>query len=495
MELATRSTVFGELIEARAPPERVPVVEEGVEEGRTKFARAECLQDLGDELRKAFGPHAVAALAVKEVIKRRGAIDHGAQKIAFILDSLKHSDEVHLLRRVYDLTFRLVAVHSERTRRESRLIGDNTSAAKYKGVAEAKVLAYMERDEKDKDKKFGQQVRDAFYLADYFIDNNVPSQDGLRLNYDLQRFIDLLLGKNLVRPTRAERGMFHAHAAALQSACLSRQVGAALVSADGRVVATGSNDVPQFGGGTYSEDSRPDHRCHVWEFKDNEVVFKGCHNTRRKGRLREEITKWLAEKLSGSLAEAAHPIPKGGMDTAKEARGKAELAIRTRILNNSSLMEDMPGIKDLIEYSRSIHAEMSAVLNAARAGVSPADCTLYCTTFPCHSCARHLVNAGIKDVYYIEPYVKSLATELHSDSIQAEAPPVDPPAIAKAVKMVILPFTGIGPRMYEDYFVKRGDLKNDSGVYTAPAGELPSYAVRLREAAQVEAAAANLVGE
>ena len=61
--------------------------------------------------------------------------------------------------------------------------------------------------------------------------------------------------------------------------------------------------------------------------------------------------------------------------------------------------------------------------------------------------------------------------------------------------MLILPFTGVGPRMYEDYFLKRGELKNEAGGYKAPVGVAPPYAVRLREAGEVEASAAKLIPE
>ena len=485
------------LIEQRAEGTKRPDIEAGPRQGIERFDRATTLQDFGDTLREEFGNHAIATLGIKEIVRCRGAADHGEEKHAFLLDSIKHSDEVNLLRRVYDLSFRLIAVHCERTTRESRLVGDMRSAAKFRGVEGKRVIAYMDRDEKDTGNPHGQQVRDAFYLADYFVDNNVLSPAGVRLNDDLQRFIDLILGKNLVRPTDAERGIFHAHAAALQSACLSRQVGAALQTPDGRIIATGTNDVPKFGGGIYSEDTEPDHRCFVWDFSDNGVSFIGCHNTRRKNKLKEEICNWLIDQFSERLALAIHPTPSGGLDTAQAARVKAVGTIRTTFLGSVELMDQMPGVGDLIEYSRSIHAEMNAILNASRNGAPSSGCILYCTTFPCHNCARHLVAAGISIVYYVEPYVKSLAAELHMDSIQTEVPGIDPATgrPRQASKMVVVPFTGVGPRMYEDYFLKRGELKEKSGAYREPTGDVPEYAVRLREAAKVEAAAAGLIPE
>jgi deoxycytidylate deaminase len=465
----------------------------GIGAGSARFHRASRLQDSGDTLREQHGHDAVAALAIAEIRALRGHDEAGLKKRAFILDSLKHSAEVDLLRKVYDQSFRLVAVHCDRPIRENRLVGGITSTSKYAGVEEVDVLNYMDRDEKDHGRKNGQQVRDAFYLADFFIDNNLASQSGASLTGDLHRFVNLVLGSGLVRPTKSERAMYHAHAAALQSSCLSRQVGAALVALDGTVVATGTNDVPKFGGGVYDEDSEPDHRCFAWEWTDGSLKFKGCHNQRKKNKLREDIGAFLAEKFSKGLALAAHPQGSADFDPAAEARDKAERRIREFFADNAVAMADLPGIKDIVEYSRSIHAEMNALLSAARNGISPVGTTLYCTTYPCHNCARHLVTAGVTRVYYIEPYVKSLATELHSDAIATQTPPTTGGTQPKQTHMVVTPFTGVGPRMYEDFFAKRTEVKRADGTYEAPDHKLPAQAVRLRELRKVEERAAALI--
>ena len=59
-------------------------------------------------------------------------------------------------------------------------------------------------------------------------------------------------------------------------------------------------------------------------------------------------------------------------------------------------------IKSLIEFSRSIHAEMHAIITGSQLGGDRMiGGSLYCTTYPCHNCARHIILAGIKKVYYI----------------------------------------------------------------------------------------------
>ncbi|HYD30538.1 MAG TPA: anti-phage dCTP deaminase [Azospirillaceae bacterium] len=482
---------LSELIVKRCNGENIPAVVEGSEaEGIQKLARAKKLQDLGDGLREKYENHAVASLAIREIIRLRSGNQAGEEKIAFIIDSLKHPKEVELLRSVYDKSFRLVAVHCERAKREGRLIGDPHSLAKYKGADPSDVREYLDRDEKDQHNTHGQQVRDAFHHADYFLDNNIESPSAVRVVGDLGRFVSLILANDLVRPTKQETGMFFAQAAALRSSCLSRQVGAALQSPDGTIIATGTNDVPAFNGGVCDETKGAQNRCFAWEWEEGNTKFKGCHNSRLKNKLREDIAKWLVEKFSTRLADMVFPAKPGLMDTENALRDRLQEVFAKLFLDSPENFDRMPGIKDIIEYSRSIHAEMNALFSAATQGISPRGCTLYTSTFPCHNCARHLVTAGIKEVYYIEPFTKSLATHLHSDSLTTER------EVGGENKMRILPFTGVGPRLYEEYFLKRVDLKNDrTGEYNEPKGDVPNIAVRLSELADVEKRAAELVSD
>jgi hypothetical protein len=71
---------------------------------------------------------------------------------------------------------------------------------------------------------------------------------------------------------------------------------------------------------------------------------------------------------------------------------------------------------------------------------------LYTTTFPCHDCARHIIASGIRFVFYIEPYPKSLAKEFHLDSIV-----IDPSGDIND-KVVFQPFVGVAPRIYGNLF-------------------------------------------
>ncbi|MCP2807341.1 deaminase, partial [Salmonella enterica subsp. enterica serovar Typhimurium] len=70
------------------------------------------------------------------------------------------------------------------------------------------------------------------------------------------------------------------------------------------------------------------------------------------------------------------------------------------------------GLLGITEYGRAVHAEMEALLSAARNGIAIRGGTLYTTTYPCHNCAKHIVAAGIKKVKFVEPYPKSYATKM-----------------------------------------------------------------------------------
>lgn len=93
---------------------------------------------------------------------------------------------------------------------------------------------------------------------------------------------------------------------------------------------------------------------------------------------------------------------------------------------------------------------------------------MFVTTFPCHYCARHIVAAGIDEVQFIEPYLKSKAFDLHGDAIVSKAAGWSPPSQTgkqgRAPAYVLFrPFTGVAPRLYRRAFLKDRELKDHAG--------------------------------
>ena len=59
-----------------------------------------------------------------------------------------------------------------------------------------------------------------------------------------------------------------------------------------------------------------------------------------------------------------------------------------------------------------IHAEQNCVVQAAYHGVSVAGATIYTTHQPCLTCAKLIVNAGIRRIVYSGEYPDPLAAEM-----------------------------------------------------------------------------------
>lgn len=64
------------------------------------------------------------------------------------------------------------------------------------------------------------------------------------------------------------------------------------------------------------------------------------------------------------------------------------------------------------ELCRGIHAEQNAIIQAAYHGASIKDADLYCTNLPCSICAKMIINAGIRTIYYLSGYADAMSEEM-----------------------------------------------------------------------------------
>ena len=422
------------------------------------------LQDEGDRLRSEHGNHILARYFLEKVNKNRAvAINAKAEsKCAFIFDSVKHPSEIELLRALYKSSFMSIGIVCDEKTREKRIIGKLTTDSKGANCV-------MARDSMDDTNKSGQRVSEAFHLSDFFVDNtetefiesdsdsNKKPNPKWTIDDNLARFIKIISHAQLVRPTLSETGMYHAYGAKLKSACLSRQVGAAIMDSHGEIVATGKNEVPKAGGGTYTdsfnlESISEDHRC---AFRDT----PHCSSTKEMNVLIDEITQKVVENLNIEIGKNKNnDLNKLNVNDFRDTIYKSVKNTRA---------------SGLIEFSRAIHAEMDAILSAQRQGKSVIGNKLFVTTFPCHYCARHIVTAGIDEVFYIEPYPKSLAHELHSDSITSDSLALPSNG---GDQVIFKPFVGVAPRLYQYAFIKDRQLKNkETGVMDMGLPEWGSF--------------------
>lgn len=153
--------------------------------------------------------------------------------------------------------------------------------------------------------------------------------------------------------------------------------------------------------------------------------------------------------------------------------------------NREAAIQSVKGdkkLRSLIEFSRSIHAEMHAILTALRQkGDRVRGGRIYVTTYPCHSCARHIIATGISEVYYIEPYKKSLATRLHGDAMTESEEAVD--------KVRLLPYDGVAPTRFLSLFKMKRDSRKHNGkvVRIAPDHGTPKVEKSLEALPALEA--------
>ena len=64
------------------------------------------------------------------------------------------------------------------------------------------------------------------------------------------------------------------------------------------------------------------------------------------------------------------------------------------------------------EMCRGAHAEQNAIIQAASSGVSIEGATMYCTTAPCSTCAKMIINAGIERLVLGSRYPDKLGEDL-----------------------------------------------------------------------------------
>jgi len=392
---------------------------------------------------------------------------------AYILKSLKRPEEVALLRKVYGNSFLLIAAYSSLNIRRKNLA---TKIAETKNLEIDQCWSFadalIERDAFEINVDHGQNVRSTFHLADAFIDVT----DKAAADVAVSRLIRIVFGHQFETPGRDEVGLCHAYTSALRSADLGRQVGAAICAGDGQILALGCNEVPKPGGGLYWEGDSPDRR----DFKTTHAIDDPNIERKRKifGDLLTRLhSKGLFDRDSllctcGNIVKIPPVVceckQRIKWPIALCACGKTSNArkfsckcgeVYHYFTSDMEWVDELAALTkksklwDITEYGRSVHAEMAALLDAAKRGIRVAGSTLYTTTFPCHNCAKHIIAAGITRVVYIEPYPKSQVGRLYDDLIAVDMPP-------DSGQIRFEPFVGISPRRYVEFF-KAGERRPD----------------------------------
>ncbi len=410
------------------------------ERDATEETRIRNRQQHAAAVRKVCGRSALAHAAIAEIRNRRaeitGSPDTAGDGVAYVLRQVTHPEEIHCLRRTYGPSLFVVAGHAPKETR-IELLAALLALTVGKGSArdfENKARALVDMDESgdaaaNGNEEFGQNTRDAYPLADFFVD--LSTSEGASVT----RFLELVFGHPFHTPTADEIAMHQASAMALRSSDERRQVGAVIVKrtprgpimnqfADAAVVASGMNEVPRRQGGYYWDLESPDGRdqylrqLNAGYDREEQIKLAALHEIAE----RLKANKWLAPEVS--------------------ALDDTELANRLlKVLNRTQFTS-------ISEFMRQVHAEMAAIVDAAMRGVPIRECEMYVTAFPCHGCAKHIIAAGIKKVIFLEPYPKSKAETLHQEEIALD------PRVRSAAddRVLFIPFTGVAPRQFARLF-------------------------------------------
>jgi deoxycytidylate deaminase len=150
----------------------------------------------------------------------------------------------------------------------------------------------------------------------------------------------------------------------LGSASLGHQVGAAICTEAGNLLATGCNEVPKAHGGLYWSDDEPEERDHERGEDSNGVI-------------KNEI-----------LADLRPKSRKGNWLSKEKSRKPLEKLLDEALADTSPTGIKKATLMGITEYGRMVHAEMAALMRAARLGNPGQKSVMFCRTFPCHTWPR-----------------------------------------------------------------------------------------------------------
>jgi len=403
----------------------------------------------GDDLRRgwdrsdALALHAISDIvATREQIWKKRAGEGTEDELeerpppldrhAFVIRSLKTPDELETLRAVYGPRLIVVAAFSPRDERLAHLAREieDSRGSDDQGTWARTPEELVDRDEKEEQRSRGQDVSGTFHRADFF----VRGWDREVIEDDLKRAFEILFGEPFRTPTPDEYCQFMATGAALRSAELPRQVGAAIATPDGSLISLGTNEVPKAGGGSFWDGAEDGNR----EFEASEIDTNRKHFDQLGGQLADAVDSELRRVIEEE--KDVDVLPAQRLD---EVRAAAVESLPAALRD--------AGLKELTEFGRAVHAEMNALLDAGRRGIAVQDATLFTTTFPCHNCARHIIGAGIARVVFVEPYTKSRAADLHGDAVIVDELGGHGNESDRD-RITVEAFVGVAPRRYLEMF-------------------------------------------
>ncbi len=448
------------------------------------------MQDLGDNIRKCgdpFGrkkyPIGDTSYRLAKGIAQRIYLLYKTRRAAFfIIDCLRNPYEVIYLRREF-ANFYLLSLYAEKSTREERIANRSESLLKSEFNKKEIIRVFREAYLRDSGKfikgdevLYKQNVTKCVEISDISIINEkkwkrLESKEdaNIFLNFCRKpfRILCLILSPGCTKPNDDEMRMNIAYTMAVESNCISRQVGAVIVSTDGYIVGAGWNDV---GEGKISCGLRSIRDLKIDEFKplleaiirnedknSNDVmeklisIYKNdfCKHIEqfcfcfKDEMVTKDVTQRLVKAWHNKVDDFAEELKTEKREELNISRKYWEEGMNKVKETGEQFLKELieKGNLHQLEYCLALHAEENAIIQSSKiGGMGLKGGTIYTTAQPCSLCAKKIQQIGLKKVIYTEAYPASLS-EVYMKGVDLEQ------------------FEGVKPRAYIRLFMPHHDQK------------------------------------
>ncbi len=366
------------------------------------------LQDVGNDLRRENDLDWLVKMTLEKADKEwpeRGAAE---RPTGIIVDSIRNTAEAEAIKQCPNGY--VISVQADKEVRKERLL----KSGKFRTPEE-----FEQADQRDAEERtrFGQQVKRCNHLADIVVINDgfvgELAEEKKRAYVDeklYDRYVTLI--ERIARgdrryehhPTRDETLMTVAYCESLRSSCLKRHVGAVIVEKGGAVISVAHNDVPE---GALSCLEHPDYQ---WCARDV-ILERFAEKLKKCPNCGADISvSCQCVACRHSLSAFTKRCPSCNQDPEIDYECPQ---CKARVFETYLPGGRGAGVGKLLDMCRALHAEETAIINLVKTGISDLSrATIYATTFPCNLCANKIVEAGIGEVVYSEPYTMKEAREL-----------------------------------------------------------------------------------
>lgn len=113
----------------------------------------------------------------------------------------------------------------------------------------------------------------------------------------------------------------------------------------------------------------------------------------------------IIEKNGAIISSGYNGVPQGKKTCCKHAHDENWLLhLPQRGHHIYTLNQEKRPLHSAWSAKNEVHAEINAIMNCAKNGISLLGANMWCTASPCPDCAKAIANSGIKKLYFCEAY-------------------------------------------------------------------------------------------